>query len=559
MPRKEGSLRIGLGQPPRLRPPFRRSRKTLDPSQPAELTLVVRSRKSDEEWRTLVAEVLSGFPGKRRYLTHAELPDWGASPEDIKTAADVAGRNGLQVVSTDPVRRCVVVAASLEQHSRAFGVEFFAVDHPLGTFRSYTQAAGVPAAASPLIECILGLHNLPAAETHAAPARKGRRSMDREALLAAYRIPTRLSGKGQCVAIIELGGGYHESDLVRYFEQFGLDPPRVRTRGIAGAKNIPAPPDMIREFFESLKKNAGSSPAAGIAQADATSVQWTFETTTDLAMVGTIAPGVSILLVQTTNDDQGQYHALTSVVTDAKDKPSVLSCSWGGPESGKNLPFLRTMDRWFQLAAALGMTVCCSSGDFGDGSMSDPPKPFTIQFPASSPHVLACGGTTLRPKAGIETAWKQKMFGSEIAGGGGFSDRFPMPPWQRAAGIDPADWIPDGVKSGKGRAIPDVAAKANMDPAYSIIVGGIEEPAGGTSAAAPLWAGVAAILNEGLNARIGSLNALLYEGALRAGLRDIVAGNTAENEVGFYACKGWDACTGWGSPKGEALLAILRD
>jgi kumamolisin len=543
-------------EPPRLRPPFRRSRKTLDLSQPAEATIVVRSRKSDEEWQQLVAEVTSGLPGKRRYLTHAALRDWGASPEDIERAKNFAVTNGLQVVSVDPVRRCVMVSAPLKQLGRTFGVEFFAVDHPLGTFRSYRQARGAAAAGASWYDCILGLDNLLAAETHAAAAAKGRHSMDRKALLAAYRIPPGLSGKGQCVAIIELGGGYHKSDLVEYFKQFGLPPPRVRTRSIGGAKNVPAPPDTIREFFDSLQKPDGSSsPVTGPAAA---SVQWTFETTTDLAMVGTIAPDATILLVQTTNDDQGQYHALTSVITDVKNKPSVLSCSWGGKESGKGLGFMKTMDRWYQLAAARGMTVCCSSGDCGDGSLSNPPEPFKIQFPASSPHVLACGGTTLHPRAGTETAWKQKNFGCEMGSGGGFSARFPLPPWQRAAGIDPDQWIPAGTETGKGRAIPDVAAKANMDPAYSIIVGGIAEPAGGTSAAAPLWAGVAAILNEGLDARIGSLNTLLYEGALRTGLRDIVAGNTAENKVGFYACKGWDACTGWGSPKAEALLNLLR-
>ena len=142
-----------------------------------------------------------------------------------------------------------------------------------------------------------------------------------------------------------------------------------------------------------------------------------------------------------------------------------------------------------------------------------------------------------------------------MASGGGFSAFFvPMPDFQQAAGIDASDWIPDGIRSGSGRAIPDVAAKANLDQACSCICGDMDVPMGGTSAAAPLWGAVAALLNEGLNARVGSLNALLYDGSLNAGLRDIVTGNSGT----FHACKGWDACTGWGSPKVEALLQVLR-
>lgn len=547
----EPRLAVRGGEPRTLPSPARPSPAAVDLSEVAEVTIVVRSRGTDDEWQQLVAESTRGLPGERRYLTRAELSrKWGASPEALETVQSWATSHGLKIVSADAFRRCVVVSGTLEQLTRAFGVQLRAIHHPLGTFRTHDEAPSVPASLHPYVECILGLDNLPVAGPHAIDAAP-RQGMDRQALLDAYAIPTDLRGKGQCVAVIDLGGGYYETDLVEYFRQFQLAPPAVIQRAIRGVKNQPAPRDVIREVFADPEKARATLPAA-----DITAVLWTWETITDLAMVGTIAPEVSILLVQTTNDDQGQYHAVTSVIADSQNRPSVLSCSWGGAEPSHSQSFMRALDRWFQTAAVLGMSVCCSSGDSGDGTMHPgaTANRLTAQFPASSPHVLACGGTTLDPKAGTEVAWKQTWEGKEMAGGGGFSEVFPLPPWQSAAGIEPREWIPDGTMSGRGRAIPDVAAKANLEQGYSVPVGGLQVPAGGSSAAAPLWAGLLALLNEGLQTSVGSLHGLLYDGTLSSALRDITAGSTGL----FRARKGWDACTGWGSPRGKELLRILR-
>ena len=505
-----------------------------------------------------MAELTSGQPQDRRYLTRAELArKWAASPRDLETVRKFAAAQRLKVVSTDAFRRCVVVSGSLAQLGRTFDVKFHAVDHPLGTFRSHREAPRVPASMHPILECVLGLDNLPSAEIHAAPAANGQ-GMNRRALLDWYAVPPHLHGKGQCIAIIELGGGFYKRDLVDYFKQFGLAPPRMYTRSIGGVKNDPAPPEMLRKLLEFFREPDAkdAQPKVSSDPRDRSWVMWTFETTTDIALVGTIAPDASILLVQSSDNDQGQYHAVTSVIADARSRPSVLSCSWGGAEPTQTPSLMRALDRWFQTAAVLGMTVCCSSGDFGDGTLNPnaPRNKLTVQFPASSPHVLACGGTTLHPKAGTEVAWKQARSGRTMASGGGFSGFFPAPPWQRAAGIDARDWIPRGARSGRGRAIPDVAARANLEQGYCVIVGGVQIPACGTSSAAPLWAAVSAILNEGLNGRIGSLNSPLYHGVLHEALRDIVAGDTGL----FRACKGWDACTGWGSPRAKTLLRVLR-
>lgn len=553
MTRKEQRLPIQHGQPRTLQSPAKRSKAAPDLSKQVDVTFVLRSRGSEDEWRELVAKLTSGPPAERRYLTHAEFArKWGASPGDIQAVKKFAAAQRLKVVSADPFRRCVVVKGSLRQLSRAFSVDFFAVDHPQGTFHSHDKAPQIPQSIHPLVESVLGLDAVPAAVPHTdAPVQWS--GMDRRALLEAYAVPPRLTGKGQCVAIIELGGGYDKRDLVAYFKQFELPPPPVSRRGIDGVKNDPAPPAMMHQFMlDATPQKAAKDPRINMAQ-----VQWTIETMTDIDMVGTIAPEVSILVVQAPNTDPGQFHAVTAVIADRKNAPSALSISWGAPEQHQTSSLMRVLDRWFQAAAVLGITVCCSSGDMGAAPITSKSgkQTLTAQFPASSPSVLACGGTTLHPKRRIEVAWDQTMNGVHMASGGGFSNVFPLPKWQQDAGIDPQNWIPADTGSGKGRAVPDVAARANMQDGYCVIVGGEGVPCGGTSASAPLWAAVVAILNEQLKTRVGSLHAPLYDGSLSKGIRDITAGNTGA----FKACKGWDACTGWGSPRVEALVALLGD
>lgn len=540
-------LPLEFGQPRALLPPARRLETEVDLSKQVQLTIVLRPQGSEDEWQELVAKLTSGPPAKRRYLTHAEFAKkWAASPKHIEAVRKFAAEQQLKIVSADPFRRCVVVSGTLRRVSKAFSVDFFAVENPLGTFRSHEGPPHVTESIHPLVECVLGLDAVPSATPYVADDPVKWAGMDRRALLEAYRIPPKLQGRGQCVATIELGGGYREADLLAYFGELRLLPPKVRTVSVDGVKNDPASAKTMHQYMAHEK----------LPKATVTQVSWTIETMTDLCMLGTIAPKASILLVQAPNTDQGQYHALAAVVGERKLKPSALSISWGAPEPRQTPSFMVALDRWFQAAAVLGITTCCSSGDSGCAPMTkDDKEILTAQFPASSPYVLGCGGTTLNMEARTEVAWNQTMNGVHMESGGGFSGAFPLPKWQKDAGIDPKKWIPKDKASGEGRAVPDVAGRANLQQGYCIIVGGVGIPCGGTSAAAPLWAAVVAILNQGLKTRLGSLNESLYDGSLGQGLRDIVDGDTGE----FHACKGWDACTGWGSPMAEELLDALSD
>jgi kumamolisin len=209
---------------------------------------------------------------------------------------------------------------------------------------------------------------------------------------------------------------------------------------------------------------------------------------------------------------------------------------------------LTQINRAFRAAAARGITICCASGD--DGSSDDGGRRAHVDFPASSPFVLACGGTRIKASHGVivkETVWNDK-YG---AGGGGISAVFDPPDWQSGVNLPPSAH----VGGRKGRGLPDVAGLADSDTGFIVInVKGSElEIIGGTSATAPLWAALIARINEGLGVRVGYLNPLLYQ-RLSGVLRDITEGN-----IGAYAAAaGWDAYTGFGSPDGAALLHALR-
>ncbi|MGA8381124.1 MAG: hypothetical protein WB710_08335, partial [Stellaceae bacterium] len=172
-----------------------------------------------------------------------------------------------------------------------------------------------------------------------------------------------------------------------------------------------------------------------------------------------------------------------------------------------------------------------------------------VDFPASSPHALACGGTRLEAAGGAvsaESVWNDGAQGG--AGGGGVSSVFALPAWQ------------DGLHTTKTsggdavlnmRGVPDVSGDADPQTGYAVRIDGTDTVIGGTSAVAPLWAGLIARINAANGSPAGLINPVLYANA--AALRDISVGNN-----GTYAAgPGWDACTGLGSPDGGKIAALF--
>ncbi|HKB30181.1 MAG TPA: S53 family peptidase, partial [Streptosporangiaceae bacterium] len=343
----------------------------------------------------------------------------------------------------------------------------------------------------------------------------------------SYQFPAGTDGSGQTLAIIELGGGFAATDLNAYFSGLGIAAPSVTAVGVDGAVNV-----------------AGQDPGG----ADG-------EVLLDIEVAGALAPRAAQFVYFAPNTDQGFVDAVSAAVH-ASQTPTAVSISWGQSEDSWTAQARTALDQAFADAAALGVTVCVAAGDNGSTD-GQPDGQAHTDFPAASPHALACGGTSLvaDPSSGAvssETVWNGGQ--GQGATGGGVSDTFGQPSWQSGAGVPPRA----GGGATTGRGVPDVAGDADPATGYQVLVDGRAVVVGGTSAVAPLWAALVCRLVQGTGTRLGLLQPLIYAGvspgASVPGFRDITSGNN-----GAYAAgPGWDACTGLGVPAGVALLARLK-
>jgi kumamolisin len=516
----------------------------LDDNQVITVTVLLRRRAE------VPAELVEG----PETISTSELGErYGADPADAQLVSEVLGSYGLTVTETHLASRRMKVSGTIAAMQAAFGTTLTAVTspHPDGSgevqHRYRTGSLSVPAQLSGIITAVLGLDDRPQArpQFRRGPSFGSRATQDQEggqgAVPAApaasggpltapqvasfYQFPAGTDGTGQTVAIIELGGGYTASDLSTYFSGLGLPVPSVTAVGVDGGSNSP-----------------GQS-------ADG-------EVELDIEVVGGVAPGAVQLVYFGTNTDQGFIDAISQAVH-ATPSPIAVSISWGQSEDQWSAQSRTAMDQAFADAAALGVTVTVAAGD--NGSSDDPNEQTQVHcdFPASSPNALACGGTKLVGNTSSfaissEVVWNE-LASNEGAGGGGVSDVFPLPSYQANAGVP----VSAAAGGGSGRGVPDVAGNADPVTGYLVVVDGQREPIGGTSAVAPLWAGLIARLAQATGKRFGLLQPMLYAGAAAGaaapGFNDVVQGNNGAYKAG----PGWDACTGLGSPNGAALLELL--
>jgi kumamolisin len=251
------------------------------------------------------------------------------------------------------------------------------------------------------------------------------------------------------------------------------------------------------------------------------------------------------------NTDQGFIDAVTTAVNDSA--VTLISISWGGPESTFTTQSMTTFNQAFQDAGTMGKTVFVAAGDSGS-SDGETDGANHVDFPASSPYVVGCGGTTLEANISTDTITSEVVWNetasNEGATGGGVSDFFPKPSYQDSANV------PAPTTQGGGRGVPDVAADADPVTGYQVIIDGSTTTIGGTSAVAPLYAGLFARINQALvqngKSRVGFVNAALYQNP--SAFHDIVSGNNGA----FSAGPGWDPTTGLGSPDGGKILTALE-
>jgi kumamolisin len=318
-------------------------------------------------------------------------------------------------------------------------------------------------------------------------------------LCAAYDWPKQNAPGGGVIAIVELGGGWTQDDVTKFFTGANLPAPNIVDVSVDGTKNSQCNPRNDADGEVALDiQVAGAAYAVATGKPANIRIYWA----QDIAK---------------------------AVAAAAADGCDVCSISWGADEASWGAAAGDAMEQTAAAATAAGMVVFAASGD-NDSSDGGPGRA-NVDLPASAPHVIGCGGTH-KPHAGEETVWNNDPRHTTGEGtGGGYSTLFPMPTWQA------------GAPHGPGRLVPDVAGNADPNTGYEIILYGAATVVGGTSAVAPLYAGLFASFGT----KLGFVTPELYLNS--ACFTDITHGDNGA----FRARTGVDPCTGLGSPLGELL------
>jgi kumamolisin len=503
-----------------------------DSREVMSVTVYLR-RPNEKEFRDCLDQnVRQPSHSSRRHLTHSDfIQRFGANEDDLAAVERFASTHGLNVEHRDLARRTIVLRGRAEQFISAFKVTLNQYELGGRVFRGREGSIQVPNGLQDVVTGAFGFDQRRQAVPHFRRKGAGKRGVDTRAvsspsfnptdLAGIYQFPTGVTGAGETIGIIELGGGFNQSDLDAYFSQLGISPaPSVTSISVDGGNNQPT-------------GDPGSADG---------------EVELDIEVAGSIAPGANQKVFFGPNTTQGFLDAISQAVHDPN--VTLISISWGQAESEWAQQALTTYDQMFQDAAALGKTVFVAAGDNGSSDgVTDGQN--HVDFPASSSFVLACGGTTLQASNGqitSETVWNEQASGNG-ATGGGVSNYFALPSYQQTSNVPPA------TTSTGGRGVPDVAADADPETGYNVLIDGQNTVIGGTSAVAPLYAGLFALINQTLVAeakeRAGLVQPVLY--ANGQAFQDVTQGNNGA----FAAGPGWDATTGLGSPNGQQILSAF--
>ena len=508
----------------------------LEKSAPAETitaTLILRRRAGSEPLKNL-AYFQQTRAADRTHLTHQEFETThGAAQADLDKVVAFAKTNGLQVVESNAARRSVVVRGTAAQMNTAFAVDLHHYSSPLGTYHGHEGPAHLPPDIAGIVETVVGLDNrqLPAKHFTADPPNT--KSITPQEVAKLYNFPAG-AGSGQTIGIYEMAigtskPGYSATDIEATIKAFG------------GGLPVPKPIDVSVDG----ETNTGATDD---------------ETLLDITVCGAIAPQAKLAVYFTAGaTNQNVIHCLQRMIHPGTGdpEPTVISISYGWtPDDTSDFTSdaeYNQMSQLFQDAAHLGITVLVSSGDSG-AEFSSKTKP-QASYPATDPWVIACGGTTIGDINGdkfTEYVWNDSWNGGSGASGGGISGFFPVPDYQNGFPI------PNSLNGGKpGRGIPDIAGNASPVSGYPQSQGGRTGGGGGTSAVAPLYAGLIAVINANLGTPVGFINPILYSLAQTA-FNNISgppgpANNSYGHVTGYPASAKWNACTGLGSINGTVL------
>src|SRR5271155_1013311 len=500
----------------------------IDSSEIASVTVRVRSVGNPESLAKTAYDLSKTPVAERKYLSYDELEkQHGASQEDLDKIEHFAQQHDLTVVYRSAPERCVTLKGKLGDLLSAFHADVQIYHHSTGTYRGRRGEIAMPSELSGVVTGVFGFDNRP---KHREPTLRKARAQDGPGgnngvaatdFATRYNFPVNqngvaLDGEGQTIAIIELGGGYRNSDLQIFFREIGVATPKVSSISVDHVGNDPTTPDS----------------------ADG-------EVMLDIEVAGAVAPKAKIAVYFAPNNgDQGFIDAISAAVHDTERNPSVISISWGGPEVTTDQQGVNAYHELFTAAGALGVTVCIASGDHGTADLDaqDWDNKIHVDHPACDDMVLGCGGTQI--DGGNDVVWNDGTpFDTSVPGGGGWasgggiSEVFAVPAYQTGANL------PVSIDSGNpGRGVPDIAMSATN---YFTRVDRSEGASGGTSAVAPLMAGLVALLNQAKKKNVGFLNPFLYASMAKGVVHDVTSGTNAIKDTlkGYSAGPGWDACT----------------
>lgn len=482
-------------------------------------------------------------PKFRKYLNPADFAArFSPLPADVDAVVGFLQENGLNVTEVSPNRTLVEAEGTVSQLEKAFGVTInkYSLKLSDGTTKSYLSNDSdplIPTRLSAIVESVIGLDTFAEFESRMLKQPRSTTSAPRgfspQEISSVYQYPntlnpnvkgTKYSGKGKTIAVAT-AFTYDQKDIDAYWKHFNI----VRTGRLTNV------------------------------YIGGTATQLNEETTLDLQTVSGLAPGADVIMYLGVDAKFTNFtKVFNRIVTD--DKADIMTISWGLCEEHTGKRQMRTEHNIFKQAAAQGIAIFAASGDDGaydckhdeeedkDGKKVQVVK-LSVDYPSSDPYVTAVGGTTLYSSRGNRTS-ERAWYGS----GGGNSDHWKRESWQKGP----------GVPAGDMRATADVSLNAAPATAYAFYFEGKWEAWGGTSVAAPAWGALWALIEEASGARIGMPVETLY----RIGdsvdyaktFHDITSGDNGNFKgPGFKAGDNWDHPTGWGVPKGEALLNWIVD
>jgi hypothetical protein len=544
---------------------------TADPGETGIISVYVR-RRPDAPKMPEISDWAKNPRSRPRHISREELAaTYGALPADLEKVAAFLRSHGFTIRESNIGRRVVTASGTVAQMSKAFAVDLGKYESPTETFRGREGFVHLPAELAGIVTNVFGLDTRSvSARKHVRnrpsgnPAPGGASLMTPPQVAKLYNFPTG-NANGQTIGIVEFGGGFvvnattkAPTDIDSFYSGLGLSTPSLTAVSVDSASNSPA----------------GSATNVWDQDPD-------IEVALDIDVAGSVAPGAALAVYFAPNETDKWMDAVTTAIHDTTNKPTVISISWGGDESGWPDGDRGSFQDALKDAALLGVTVLIATGDNGtnqgvnDGSAH-------VQYPASDPWALACGGTFIANVSG--STFTEGTWNDAGATCGGVSVKYGVQAWQDGANVPPS--INDDKTLGRG--LPDVSGNASPFSGYTLFLYGSKTtaltvtsgsdkglvfgPVGGTSAVAPLYAGLVALINSALGENVGYINPTLYALAQEAGqtiFRDVAdngnnsvtftkSDGTTGTSPGYTSGAGWDPCTGWGSIDGTALLTRLQ-